>query len=91
MKRVVGLQWRRSAMLVLCLSACAALPVAAQTPPDTERFWPQWRGPHGTGAAPHADPPTSWSETSNVRWKAEIPGLGSASPVIWGDRVFRAQ
>jgi len=75
-------------MLVLCLSACAALPVAAQTPPDTERFWPQWRGPHGTGAAPHADPPTSWSETSNVRWKAEIPGLGSASPVIWGDRVF---
>ncbi len=75
-------------MLVLCLSAWAALPGAAQTPPDTERFWPQWRGPHGTGAAPHADPPTSWSETSNVRWKAEIPGLGSATPVIWGDRVF---
>lgn len=75
-------------MLVLFLSACAAHPVAAQTPPDTERFWPQWRGPHGTGAAPHADPPTTWSESSNVRWKAEIPGLGSATPVIWGDRVF---
>lgn len=75
-------------MLVLFLSACAAHPVVAQTPPDTERFWPQWCGPHGTGAAPHADPPTTWSESSNVRWKAEIPGLGSATPVIWGDRVF---
>ena len=73
---------------MLFLSACAVLPVAAQTPPDTERFWPQWRGPHGTGAALHADPPTTWSESSNVRWKAEIPGLGSATPVIWGDRVF---
>jgi outer membrane protein assembly factor BamB len=23
-----------------------------------------------------------------VRWKVEIPGRGSASPVVWGDRVF---
>ena len=24
----------------------------------------------------------------NVRWKVEIPGRGSASPVVWGDRLF---
>ena len=35
-----------------------------------------------------ATPPTEWSETKNVRWKVEIPGRGSASPVVWGDRVF---
>jgi outer membrane protein assembly factor BamB len=54
----------------------------------SERFWPQWRGPDATGVAPYADPPIEWSETKNVRWKLEIPGRGSASPVIWGDRVF---
>ncbi|MEW6320657.1 MAG: PQQ-binding-like beta-propeller repeat protein [Acidobacteriota bacterium] len=55
---------------------------------DAERFWPQWRGPHATGVSRHADPPIVWSETSNIRWKVEIPGRGSASPVVWGDRLF---
>ena len=29
-----------------------------------------------------------WSETKNVKWKVEIPGNGSATPVIWGDTIF---
>ena len=53
-----------------------------------ERFWPQWRGPYATGVSKHADPPLEWSETKNVRWKVEIPGRGSASPIVWGDRIF---
>ena len=53
-----------------------------------ERFWPQWRGPYATGVSRHANPPTEWSETKNIRWKVEIPGRGSSSPVIWGDRLF---
>lgn len=40
------------------------------------------------GVAPHADPPLEWSESSNIRWKIEIPGLGHASPIVWGDRVY---
>ena len=62
----------------------------AQTAPDTaaEKYWPQWRGPHATGVSKTADPPVEWSETKNVRWKTEIPGRGSASPIVWGDRVF---
>ena len=53
-----------------------------------ERFWPQWRGPHATGVSTTANPPTEWSETRNIRWKVEIPGRGSASPVVWGDRIY---
>ena len=53
-----------------------------------EHFWPQWIGPHATGVSRFANPPTEWSETKNIRWKVEIPGRGSASPVIWGDRMF---
>ena len=56
--------------------------------PQTARFWSQWRGPDATGVSPDADPPLEWSETKNVRWKVEIPGRGSASPVVWGDRLF---
>ena len=51
-------------------------------------FWPQWRGPLGTGVAPHGTPPVEWSESTNVRWKVAIPGRGSSTPVIWGDRLF---
>jgi outer membrane protein assembly factor BamB len=53
-----------------------------------ERFWAQWRGPYATGVSKFADPPTEWSETKNIRWKVEIPGRGSSSPVIWGERMF---
>ena len=61
---------------------------SARQAPAGERYWPQWRGPHGTGFSKTATPPTEWSETKNIRWKVEIPGRGSASPVVWGDRVF---
>jgi outer membrane protein assembly factor BamB len=50
--------------------------------------WPQWRGPTWNGVAPLADPPISWSETKNLRWKSPIAGAGWGSPVVWGDRIF---
>jgi outer membrane protein assembly factor BamB len=62
-------------------------PVAAATA-DEARNWPQWRGPLGTGEAPHAKPPLEWSETKNLRWKTAIPGLGKSTPVVWNDLVF---
>jgi outer membrane protein assembly factor BamB len=62
------------------------LPLRAAAPADG--YWPTWRGPMKTGVAPAAQPPTSWSETTNVRWKVEIPGRGAGSPIVWGDRVY---
>lgn len=50
--------------------------------------WPQWRGPESTGVAPEGSPPLHWSESKNLRWKVEIPGTGSATPVVWGERIF---
>jgi outer membrane protein assembly factor BamB len=72
------------------VAAGAGLFVSVLAAPDgtAERFWPQWRGPYATGVSKYADPPTEWSETKNIRWKVEIPGRGSASPVVWGDRVY---
>ncbi|MDF1816436.1 MAG: PQQ-binding-like beta-propeller repeat protein [Verrucomicrobiales bacterium] len=51
--------------------------------------WPGFRGPGGSGKpdAP-TDVPLEWSESKNVKWKLELPGPGSSSPIVWGDRVF---
>jgi len=54
---------------------------------QTEAHWPQWRGPFFNGMA-RGDAPTTWSDTSNIKWKTEIPGRGHSTPAIWGDRIF---
>ena len=72
-----------TAIFALGLAASAVL--AAQ-PRDTAT-WPHWRGPAHTGAATGSVPLT-WSDTSNVKWKIEIPGRGHSTPVAWGDRLF---
>ena len=72
---------------ILALNLLLALPLAAAAE-DAQTSWPQWRGPDMSGTAPKADPPIRWSETENVLWKRAIPGLGSGTPVVWGDRLY---
>jgi len=71
----------------LAVLACVALGVAA--PAQASDNWPQFRGP---GANPAVDDnpnlPDRWSQTENVEWVTEIPGLGWSSPIVWGNRVF---
>jgi outer membrane protein assembly factor BamB len=51
--------------------------------------WPQFRGPNSSGVAAE-DPrlPDKWSQTENVVWKIDVPGVGWSSPVVWGDRIY---
>jgi outer membrane protein assembly factor BamB len=84
-------QMKTTRMVLLSLTVgamilSASLLMAQQ--PTAGRFWGQWRGPSGSGASSTANPPVEWSETTNIRWKIEIPGRGTASPVVWGDRVY---
>ncbi len=60
----------------------AAVLAAAQTP------WPQWRGPNAAAIADDANPPTRWSTSENIRWSVKLPGWGTSSPVVYGDKVF---
>ena len=50
--------------------------------------WGHWRGPTGNGIALNAAPPTEWSSTKNVKWKVEVPGRSTGSPIVWDDSVF---
>jgi len=70
------------------LIPAAALCLVSAGDDAAMRSWPSWRGPLHTGVAPHGDPPLEWSETKNVRWKAELPGPGHATPVVWEDRIY---
>ncbi|WP_170157398.1 PQQ-binding-like beta-propeller repeat protein [Roseimicrobium gellanilyticum] len=49
--------------------------------------WPQFRGPTGNGVVTDTNLPLKWSE-SDLLWKTELPGPGSSSPIVVGDRVF---
>jgi outer membrane protein assembly factor BamB len=69
-------------VLALLLFCTCALSFAAG-PGD----WPYWRGPAADGMAVGIAP-LHWTDTQNVKWKIDIPGRGSSSPVIWGDRIF---
>jgi outer membrane protein assembly factor BamB len=76
--------------LLLCFLTWFALnaPPSQSPAPSTERFWPQWRGPSATGVSKTAKPPLQWSDTKNIKWKIEIPGRGSASPIVWDNRIY---
>lgn len=52
--------------------------------------WPQFRGPTADGITTDTDLPLTWSEKENLIWRAELPGPGSSSPIISGDKIFLA-
>ncbi len=57
-------------------------------PAEADKNWPQWRGPHFNGSTASGSPPAEWAEDQNVAWKAPIPGKGSSSPIVWGNRIY---
>jgi outer membrane protein assembly factor BamB len=66
----------------------ATLPVAAPAARAASSDWPGFRGPGARGVSDDARLPVRWSATENVAWKAEVPGRGWSSPVVWGSKVF---
>src|SRR5688500_6054739 len=76
----------RKSSLVLSVTVLVLVAVG-MVRAQSDAHWPQWRGPFFNGMA-RGDAPTVWSDTSNIKWKTEIPGRGFSTPAIWGDRIF---
>ena len=52
-------------------------------------YWPSWRGQDCTGISEKGNPPLTWSETENIKWKVKLTGDGSnSSPIVWEDKIF---
>lgn len=65
---------------LILLSVLAAASQAAD--------WPQFRGPTGDGVTTETKLPLTWSEKENLVWRTKLPGPGSSSPIVSGDRLF---
>jgi outer membrane protein assembly factor BamB len=51
--------------------------------------WNQFRGAaDGQGLHGDAKVPLKWGANANIKWKADIPGRGSSSPIFHGGKVF---
>lgn len=73
--------------IAIILCACLGLlPSAFAQEPTND--WPCWRGPKANGVADGRTLPIRWSKTENIRWSVKLPGWGTSSPVVYGDRVF---
>lgn len=69
-------------------ACCATHTVSPANGNDINRDWPRWRGPDASGTALESSPPVTWSESENILWKIDVPGIGSSTPIILGDRVY---
>jgi outer membrane protein assembly factor BamB len=76
----------------------ASAPAAAKPDPDqlkpaaraAAKPWPGFRGDNASGNGDGQGAVVEWDidTKQNVRWKTPIPGISTASPAIWGDRIF---
>lgn len=58
------------------------------TPLGSADNWPNWRGPSNDGISKETGLPATFNDTKNVAWTLKLPGKGSSTPIIWGDRIF---
>ena len=69
---------------------------AARPDPEAPRVaasnWPSFRGTNASGVADGQGAVSDWDVVTgkNIKWKTAIPGLGTSSPIVWGNRVIVA-
>jgi outer membrane protein assembly factor BamB len=63
--------------------------VRSATEPRPGIDWPSFRGIRASGVSEGFPAPTTWDvpRKQGVRWQAQLEGLGTSSPIVWGARV----
>ena len=81
---------RRCLLFTLSVLFLLLFPAGARLQEPMDSAWPGFRGQHAGGVAEGYATPTIWNvqDSTNVLWKAAIPGLSHSSPVVWGDSIF---
>jgi outer membrane protein assembly factor BamB len=73
---------RLSVVLVAAICLTGVLHAQSRSPD-----WPQWRGPNRDGVVTSFTEPKAWPPALTQKWKVPV-GLGYASPVLVGNRVY---
>jgi outer membrane protein assembly factor BamB len=71
---------KTAGVLVVCVFILGASGVRAQD-------WPQWRGPNRDNKVIGFTEPKEWPKELTKKWTTKV-GLGDASPVLVGDKVY---
>jgi len=64
----------------------AGLVLAAQSAANED--WMQFRGPAGQGVSRDKGLPTTWGASAGLVWKTPLPGPGTSSPILVGDKIY---
>ena len=75
-------------MMRRCATAWMVLWVVTWAQQASAADWMGFRGPGSRGISEETGLAVSWSETENLAWKTPLPGPGSSSPIVLGERVF---
>ena len=78
------MRFTHAALIGITAFAAVTASLAAQGRPAD---WPQWRGVNRDGVIQSFTEPTKWPERLTRKWKVAV-GLGYASPVLIGNRVY---
>jgi outer membrane protein assembly factor BamB len=81
-------RWLGFVFLVGVVTVLGSSSSLAAEPKSSPTDWPHWRGPNADGVADGRNLPLHWTQTDHVVWSATLPGWGTSSPVVYGDRVF---
>lgn len=65
----------------------AILMAALVTQGYAQENWTRFHGENGSGLAVAAKIPSHWS-ANDYAWQIDLPGSGSSSPIVWGERIF---
>jgi outer membrane protein assembly factor BamB len=69
------------------LYAFLLLPITCLASENDTLQWTQFRGSDRMGIDTHASAPVTW-DSSDFTWNITLPGIGHASPVVWGNKIF---
>jgi outer membrane protein assembly factor BamB len=65
------------------------LSLCIPSPANAAENWTHWRGASDDGhAGSSATPPIQWGNDKNIAWTVELPGEGSATPIVYGNQIF---
>ncbi|MGH9322719.1 MAG: PQQ-binding-like beta-propeller repeat protein [Vicinamibacteria bacterium] len=72
------------------MTVLGVLAILALQEPESSHsdHWPGFRGPRALPVSRNSNLPDRWSQTENVEWVADVPGVGWSSPVVWGQKIF---
>lgn len=70
-------------------SVCGVAAMVIMLAPSSSlgQDWPQWRGVNRDGEASSFESPSTWPDALDKQWTVDV-GLGYASPLIVGNRVY---